>query len=215
MKSSKTPTVLVPIDFSPAGTNGTGGLKKIFGTHTGNLITHSNTPVIAVPASYRRSAIRRILYASDLADYTPEIRQLIGFAGPLKANVRLLHLNYLGEIWLNEDAMRAVLKKQFGYPVEVSIIHADPNLSVNRNLQRQMSAFKPSMAVLFSSHRDSAIQRILYPSIAEKVSFQLKAPLLVFPKMGRPPGKNGSYRPKTLNEINEHNHGRILKFLLS
>src|SRR6185437_2861581 len=149
------------------------------------LITHSNTPVIAIPASYRRSAITRILYASDLADYTPEIQRLIRFAGPLKANVRTLHLNYLGEVWLNEDSLKTVLKQQFHYPVDVSIVHADPNLSVTRNLQRQITAFKPSMFVLYTQHRDSVIQRILYPSVAERLSFQAKTPLLVFPKTGK------------------------------
>jgi hypothetical protein len=160
-------------------------LKKIFGTHTGNLITHGNTPVIAVPASYRRKPLTRLLYATDLADYIPEIQRLIQFASPLKTQVRAMHLNYLGEILLNENTLRTVFQEQFHYALEVSMIPADPNLSVRRNLQRHLAAFKPSMVVLFTQQRESVLQRLLYPSVAERLSFQLKTPLLVFPKTGK------------------------------
>ncbi|HVS96563.1 MAG TPA: universal stress protein [Puia sp.] len=173
------------IDYICMGTKGAGGLKQLFGTHTGNVIRHAGTPVIAVPESYRRQPIRRILYGSDLADYAPEVRRLIEFAEPLKAKLRALHISYLGEPWRDEETLSALFKKQFRYPLDVSIVHAEPNLSVARNLQRQIVAFKPSMVVLFTQHRPSALQKLLYPSVAERISFRPKTPLLVFPKPGR------------------------------
>lgn len=41
------------IDLICMATRGAGKLKKLFGTHTGNLILRSEIPVIAVPVGYR------------------------------------------------------------------------------------------------------------------------------------------------------------------
>jgi hypothetical protein len=58
----------------------------------------------------------------------------------------------------------------------------DESLSFARNLGRQIEILKPSVVVLFSDQERSLPARIFDRSRAEKVSFALKAPLLVFPK---------------------------------
>jgi nucleotide-binding universal stress UspA family protein len=168
------------IDFICAGTKGARGLKKLFGTYTGNLIMHSRTPVIAVPASYRRRPITRILYAADMIDYAAEIKRLLHFAAPLKPHVRVLHFNFPGDIKMKGDDLQTLLKKEIRYPFETRALRGDPDLSVPKNLQRHIAAFRPSVVVLFTHQDRPAFERLLYPGTAESLSFQLKTPLLVF-----------------------------------
>jgi len=65
--------------------------KKIFGTNTSNLINQSEVPIIAVPNTYRRNKITKVLYASDLSNLENEVRKVIDFGKPLNAEIELLH----------------------------------------------------------------------------------------------------------------------------
>jgi nucleotide-binding universal stress UspA family protein len=49
-------------------TRGAGTFAKIFGTHTGKLITSSAIPVLCIPSSYHLKELKHILYASDMTD---------------------------------------------------------------------------------------------------------------------------------------------------
>ena len=72
------------IDYICISTRGAGKFKKIFGTNTGNLITKSEVPVLAVPQNYKVADVKSVLYATDLRNYTAEIKKVVAFAQPLK-----------------------------------------------------------------------------------------------------------------------------------
>src|SRR6185295_15307198 len=63
------------IDFICISTRGAGRFKRILGTNTGNLITKSNVPVIAVPADYRIEPFKSLMYAADFRNYKRELKQ--------------------------------------------------------------------------------------------------------------------------------------------
>jgi nucleotide-binding universal stress UspA family protein len=168
------------IDFICMSTRGAGRLKRVFGTHTGNLIIHSKIPVIAVPSAYRSRPIRRILYAGDMIDYDRELRKVVQFARPLKAGIDLLHFTGAGEMPLDKNTTEKIFREQFNYPFRIHFRQADQLLSFPDNIDRQIRAFKPSVVVLFTDQHRCILARILNPSKSEKLSFDLKAPLLVF-----------------------------------
>jgi len=164
------------------GTKGAGATRRFFGTNAGNLILHSDTPVIAVPAAYRRSRISRIVYASDLTDSLHELKHVVGLARPLHAGVSVLHLKETGEMTLDPETLKNVWKKESGYDLTVDFEKADPSLSIARNLEQTANSLHPSLIMLFSHRRRTVFQNLLYPSSAERLSFSSKIPLLVMGK---------------------------------
>ena len=170
------------IDMICMGTRGAGRIRKLLGTHTGNLILHSDIPVIAVPAAYRVMPIKNILYASDLTAHGPELRDVVAIARGLKATLSVTHITWATDIKLDTPLMNRVWSKQYGYPVEMHYDEADTSLSVTGNLKSVIRRRKPSLVVLFSHHDRSGIQRLLFPSEAESLSFNTTVPLLVIGK---------------------------------
>ncbi|MBS1914723.1 MAG: universal stress protein [Bacteroidetes bacterium] len=168
------------INYICIATRGAGKLNKFFGTHTGNLITKSTVPVIAVPQNYRKSAVKTILYATDFAGFEEELQQVSEFAHSLKAKIIVVHVAFPNEAPGEEAIYHAFGKKKAG--VELKIVRANIVNSLYKNLEIEINKMKPSLVVMFT-HRDrNFLQKIIYPSGAENLSFETNVPLLVFPK---------------------------------
>lgn len=170
------------IDLICMATRGAGKLKKLFGTHTGNVIQHSDIPVVAVPAGYRVKPIKRILYATDLTDYGSELARIIKLTRALKAELIVMHFPQPAEVRLDPALVNKVWQKEFGYPVRLQYKIADPALSLADNLQKAIAKLKPSMVGMFTDRKRTLFQRVFYPSQTESLSFDLKVPLLVMGK---------------------------------
>lgn len=170
------------IDLICMATRGAGKLKKLFGTHTGNLVLRSEIPVVAVPAGYRSKPIRRILYATDLTDYRSELSRVVQITRALKAEVTVVHLSQRGEIRLDPAIVTRVWQEEFDYPLQLHYENADPALSLADNLQAAIRKLKPSLVVMFTDRQRTLFQRVFYPSQTENLSFHLKVPLLVMGK---------------------------------
>lgn len=170
------------IDLICMATRGAGKLKKLFGTHTGNVILRSEISVVAVPAGYRAKPIKRIVYATDLTDYASELRRIIDITRPLKAELIVVHFPQPGEARLDPELAKKIWQKEYGYPVQLRYETADPALSLADNLQGAIRNLKPSLVVMFTDRQRTLFQRIFYPSQTENLSFQLKVPLLVMGK---------------------------------
>lgn len=173
------------MDFICMGTRGAGKIKKIFGTHTGNLIIHSPIPVIAVPENYRMKPVTSLLYATDLHHYKEELKKVVAIAAPLQAAVHVLHFTQPGEIKLDRESMEEAFKKVSGYDFKCSFKTADPGHSLINCLQGEIAAGHPSVVIMFTDKDRTLFQRIFFPSRTENLGFDLKAPLLVFGKGSR------------------------------
>lgn len=172
-------------DFICMGTRGAGKLKKIWGTHTGNLITHSPVPVIAVPENYRTRPVTRLLYATDLSGYKDELKKVAAFATPLKATVNVLHLTLPGEVKLDRELMEEVFKRDYSCDLKFNFRTTDPGQTLVGNLQHEIANLRPSLVIMFTDRDRTLFQRIFFPSRSESLAFDLKTPLLVFGKTGR------------------------------
>ena len=170
------------IDLICMGTRGAGKIRKIFGTHTGNLILHSGIPVVAVPAEYRARPIRNILYASDLVSHGSELKLVVGMARDLGASLSVTHIAWRGETQLDTALMGKVWSEQYGYPVAMRYEPADSALSVAGNLNAVIRRRRPSLVVMFTDRERTGFERLFFPSQAEGVSFKTNVPLLVFGK---------------------------------
>jgi nucleotide-binding universal stress UspA family protein len=170
------------IDMICMGTRGAGRIKKLLGTHTGNLILHSEIPVVAVPAGYRTGPIRNILYASDLVTQEMELRKAVDIARGLKANLSVSHIAWPTDTRLDSSFMGKLWSQEYGYPVKMRYEEADSSLSVTGNLRGIIRRRRPSLVVMFTNRDRTVFDRLFYPSQAEGLSFKTTVPLLVLGK---------------------------------
>ena len=170
------------IDYICISTRGAGKFKKIFGTNTGNLITKSEIPVLAVPQNYKVADVKSILYATDLRNYAPEIKKVVAFAQPLKTKIEVVHFSWPDEITFDEKTIEAALKKQFKYGLKFHFEKNDGSHSLIENLEKQIRTRKPSVVIMFTNQKRTFFQKLFLSSKAEELSFQAKVPLLVFNK---------------------------------
>ena len=170
------------IDYICISTHGAGKFNKIFGTNTGNLITKSQVPVLAVPKTYKVADIKNVLYASDFRNYAEELNKVVDFALPLKAQIEVLHFTWPDEITFDEKTIDAALKKQYKYGLKIHFKKNDAVHSLIQNLQNQIRITKPSVVVMFTNQERTFFQKVFLSSKAEELSFQIHAPLLVFNK---------------------------------
>ena len=170
------------IDYICISTRGAGKFKKIFGTNTGNLITKSPIPVLAVPKNYKVTVIKSILYAADLRNYAEEIKKVVVFAQPLKTKIDVVHFTWPDESSLDEKTIEAAFKKQFKYGLTLHFKKNDGVHSIIENLQKQIRIRKPSVVVMFTNQQRTFYQKLFLSSKSEELSFHAIVPLLVFNK---------------------------------
>ncbi len=139
------------IDFICISTRGAGKFNRILGTNTGNLITKSEVPVLAVPKTYRVTNIKKILYAADLQNYSQELKKVLDFSLPFKASVDVLHIAWPHEIHFDKETIESAFKKQYKYTIKIHFVENDPNYSLIGNLQNQIKLRKPSVVIMFTN----------------------------------------------------------------
>lgn len=168
------------VDYICMGTRGAGRLKKILGTHTGNLILHASVPVISVPSGYRARPVTSLLYATDLLRHKEEIEKIVALAKALKTSVEVLHLSSPGEPVPDTEHIGRVWTEQFGFDLKVDFRRLDITRSLAANLEEYIQRYRPSLLVLFTDRTRTPFEKVFFPSKAEALSFKIKVPLLAF-----------------------------------
>lgn len=163
-------------------TRGAGGLKKLFGTNTSNLIIHSKIPVLCVPHAYTYEEIKHVLYLTDMTDYETELSRVVAFATPLKSYIEMLHFYYSYEFVPDKEIMDQTLKKAYEYDVHVQYRARDTDKSMLEEINEVIKELKPSLIIMFTSQKKSFFEKILMLSNATTYSFYGEVPLLTFNK---------------------------------
>lgn len=163
-------------------TRGGSFVNKILGTNTGNLITKSPIPIIAIPKDYRNKPLHNVLYATDLENLDQEFQRVLDFAKPRGLSIELLHFSSPLTQDLEKTLKREELESKAGYPLTIRIVKNDITHPMSKNLQQQIEAIKPSMVILFTNQNRSFYERLFLSSMSEGLSFKSQTPLLVFKK---------------------------------
>src|SRR5690606_4037069 len=163
-------------------TRGASFSNKILGTNTGNLITKSPIPVIAIPKDYRNKPLLNVLYATDLENLDEEFQRVLYFAKPRGLSIELLHFSSPSTLALEKNLRRDVLESKTGYPLTIRIEKNDSHHPMSKNLQQQIEKIKPSLVVLFTNQNRTFYERLFLSSMSEGLSFKSQTPLLVFKK---------------------------------
>jgi len=163
-------------------TRGAGKFKKILGTNTGNLITRSEIPVMAIPVNYNATEITKVMFATDLLNFEEEANQVIQFARPLKAKIEMIHFAWPNENLFNENLINEAFKKHFRYGLELHYEKNDAVHSLIEQLDEKIKVSNPSVVVMFTNKKRTFFQRMFLSSKSEELSFKARVPLLVFNK---------------------------------
>ena len=177
------------IDVVCMGTHGAAGIKKLFGTHAGNMVAGSGIPVVVVPKGYRSRPIKSILYATDMLHYEEELKQVAPLAASFKASLEVVHVIEADEQVPDKNIFEKVLAEEFHYPVHIHFPIQDETRSMATNIRRQIQELKPSMAVLFTDQGRTILEKLFLSSTAERVAFGTPVPLMVYPKRPAHPQK--------------------------
>jgi nucleotide-binding universal stress UspA family protein len=166
------------------GTHGATGINKFFfGSNTSVMISKSDIPVLAIPENYKWNAPKDILFASDLENMGKELKQLLPLAISVKANIRVLYLDY--GIDADDKKMKKALEtiKSSGYKkIKLEIQKASIEDTLVSQVKKYISKNKPDILVMFTRERTMWDRLFGKGSKTEDMSTSLSTPLLTYKK---------------------------------
>lgn len=165
------------------GTRGAGRIRKMFGTNTSALIHRSPVPVFAVPKNYRRSAIKHILYASDLNHLGPELKQVRNIARPFKALITVVHYDYLADVKEVKEKLEKVAYEHRHRGVNFLFRKYNIDKPLGEHFRRDFRISKVSLAVLFTNQKRGWFDKLFLSSKSADVALDTKTPLLIIPRV--------------------------------
>jgi nucleotide-binding universal stress UspA family protein len=167
------------------GTQGKAGSEyDIIGSVTAEIITDARLPVLVIPPDTPDDIARKfdkILYATnfDEKDFVA-IDKLMRIIRPYKAEVYCIHVSKNEEpVWdlARLEGMKDILRKKYeGKTFGCQLIVGEDILD---ELDKYIAASQIDVLAL-TTHRRSLFARIFNPSIARRMLFHTRVPLLVF-----------------------------------
>ncbi|AKQ46040.1 universal stress protein UspA [Rufibacter radiotolerans] len=165
-------------DFVVLGTTGGGNtLEEIMiGSNTESVISQVKCPVLAVPARATFPQIHRIVYASDfMAEDARALAKVLELASFFQAEVEVVHVSKEENAQKAQAFMEDLRNELGGYPVRFQpIIHEEEDTGLKDYLSRSNSNM---LAIL--KKRRNFFKDLFGMSLAEKMTYQTKLPLLV------------------------------------
>ncbi len=164
----------VKTDLLVVGTHGAGVIKAaLFGSNTSHLIAKSPVPVLSVPGHYRFTAIKELVYVSDISNVTDEMRLIKSFCKKLSAKLAVVHFNYG---WAKNPEELKGLKKLSSSKINFSDVKASIEIPLLVHIKRN-NKNKNSLVCLFHDKKN-LFQRFLSGSNAEEASMKMNTPVL-------------------------------------
>ncbi|MFC6999105.1 universal stress protein [Rufibacter roseus] len=169
-------------DFVVLGTTGGGNTLEeiLIGSNTESVISQVKCPVLAIPGNASFPDIHRIVYASD---YQPEdsqaLGQVIALAAIFKAEVEVVHVSKEADAESTHRAKAFLerLKNDLGNELPIrfqEVVHEEEETG----LQDYLSQTNSNMLAILKKRRNF-FKDLFRMSLAEKMTYQTKLPLLV------------------------------------
>lgn len=165
-------------DLIVMGMKGAGGLDKIIGSTTTNVIRKLKTPVLVIPEKATYQPIQHITYAYDLNDPSgPALFQpLLELAAGYQSRFSLLHIISPSEAKQNNEPGYAPLENVF-LGRQVSWVTAEDS-SVTRGISEYLLQH-PAELLAMIAHRHNFFERVFSKSNTAAMAYETNIPLLV------------------------------------
>ena len=158
--------------------------ETIMGSTTAGVIYNAKVPVFVIPEKapiLNLASVKKLVYATnfDNKDFAA-IDKLLGIVKPFNTDVTCLHIGEEDHIELDEAQLKSMsksLKKNYkDAKLTCSMVKGDDVLST---LEKYIEENEIDILSL-TTHKRNMLTRIFNPSIARKMVFHIKTPLLVF-----------------------------------
>jgi len=156
----------------------------IMGSTTAGVIYKSNVPVLVIPAKaplLNLASMKRIVYATNFDEKDIlSIDKLLSLLKPFHAELTCLHIGPDAAREWDEAklaSLRNLLKNK--YPETPIKCVIQPGINILHDLEKFIEDHGIDILSL-TTHKRNMITRIFNPSIARKMIFHVKTPLLVF-----------------------------------
>jgi nucleotide-binding universal stress UspA family protein len=169
------------IDLICMGTRGAGLFRRFIGTHTSSVLSDAPVPVVAIPKSYRRRAVSKVLYASDFNDLAYELDAIRKIIYPLDTRILVYHytLNLLKE---EEDVIEEKIKANSAPDVEFRLKPQNLDNTLVENIKEDSAKVNASLIVMFNHQSDDWVEQLFDTSKSADLTFDSRLPVLVIPK---------------------------------
>jgi len=165
-------------DFIVMGMKGAGGLDKIIGSTTTNVIRKLKAPVLVIPEKATYQAIQHITYAYDLNDPSgPELFQpLLDLAAGFQSRFSMLHVVQPSEARENTEPGSARLESIFNGR-QVSFVTTEDG-NVTRGISEYLLQH-PAELLAMIAHRHNFFERVFSKSHTTAMAYETSIPLLI------------------------------------
>lgn len=165
-------------DLIVMGMKGAGGLDKIIGSTTTNVVRKVKVPVLVIPEKATYQPINHITYAYDLNDPSgPALFQpLLDLAAGYQSRFSLLHVQSPGGSKENNDPGNTALAALF-MGRQVSWVTAEDN-SVTRGISDFLLQH-PAELLAMIAHRHNFFERVFSKSHTSAMAYETSIPLLI------------------------------------
>lgn len=174
------------IDLIVMGTKGKSDKRHIvFGSHTFQVLKYVKCPVLAIPSHYNNTHPKHILFPTDyLIPYKRrELKLLCDLATPYRSIIDILHVSKSYKLSIRQEDNQAFIKETISKPeVNFYTLHTK---KVAESIQNYIKNNAIDMLVMVNTQH-SFLEDMLFPSTLDKVSIDLKIPLLAMQNSVRP-----------------------------
>jgi len=171
-------------DIVIMGTTGASGMKRIFiGSVAAKIVEKSKVPVIVIPRSYRRKAVNKIGYASDLAHPEKELTALQPIAQILGAEIEIFHVEPTfptskGFLTFKPEKDIPALKTKLKLKsLEYQLVKTKYDNDFYGGVYKYVRKAKPGLIAMFS-HKRSWIGNMITPSKSKGLAYHAEVPVV-------------------------------------
>ena len=166
------------IDLIVMGTKGKSDDRKIvFGSQTFQVLKYVQCPVLAIPANYTNTQPKRVLFPTDyLIPYKRrELKLVCDLASSYRSIVDVLYVSNSDKLSIRQEDNQQFIRETI-CKTELNF-HTKKGKNIAKTIQDYIKENEIDMLVMVNT-QSSFLENILFPSTIDKVSLDLKIPLL-------------------------------------
>ena len=166
------------IDLIVMGTKGKSDDRKIvFGSQTFQVLKYVQCPVLAIPVGYNNTQPKRILFPTDyLIPYKRrELKLVCDLAGSYRSVVDVVYVSKSDKLSMRQEDNREFIKDTI-CKTEINF-YTKKEKNVAEAIKNYIKENNVDMLVMVNT-QSSFLENVLFPSTIDKVSLELKIPLL-------------------------------------
>lgn len=173
------------IDLIVMGTKGKSDDRNIvFGSQTFQVLKYVQCPVLAIPSCYTNTQPKSILFPTNyLIPYKRrELKLLSDLANSYRSNIDVLYISGSDTLSLRQEDNQSFIKDTLKVN-QVNFVHKD-NKKIAESIQDYIKDHDIEMLTMINTQH-SFLEDMLFPSTLDKVSLDLKIPILAMQNTAR------------------------------